>query len=237
MNSTQIVRMTERFERLSELANSVKWHKTEFNTGYYSPGMEIIYTHIPDKGQSISWSIQASHALEGAFNEQSNVRKTWDRVIASNEGNNIPDVFGQLKALFEGAVELVRNGSLVTLAEAIQAETLGELLDQAEDLLGLGCLQAAAGIAGGALETHLRHLVDRHKLVVEGHGSMEKYNTLIGQERKAGNEIYSLGDSKQVTSWGDTRNLADHKPLEFKKSKEEVSLMIQGIRNFLSRVP
>ena len=161
------------------------------------------------------------------FNEHTTVRKTWDRLIESNGNNHVRNIFGQLRDSFEGAVELVRAGHLVTFADGIQAETLGELLDLADGHLARGDLIAAVSTAGGVLETHLRHLVDRHGLTAQGHGSIEKYNSLIGQERNKGNETYSLGDQKQITAWGDARNIADHSPLSFNKSKEEVFLILQ----------
>ena len=124
------------------------------------------------------------------------------------------------------------------MVEGVKAETLVELLDQAESLVSNGAGLAAAVIAGGALETHLRHLVDRHELSFKGEGSIGAYNDAIGQARNQGTvEIYGKGDSTQVTAWGQTRNDAAHQPTKFDKSKEHVSLMVQGIRLFIVRVP
>jgi hypothetical protein len=46
---------------------------------------------------------------------------------------------------------------------------------------------------------------------------------------------YDKGDQKQVTAWLDLRNKAAHgKYTEY--TKERVDLMLDGVRNFVSRV-
>jgi hypothetical protein len=184
------------------------------------------------------WAVQAGAALADIFLGTHPARVTWDATKLAFDFDTYNATMGQLLGIFRGATRLVRQGYVVEFADTIRAETLAELLDQADDLMDQGHLAAAAGIAGGALETHLRHLVDRHNLPVTGHGSISIYNDLIGRERKD-NEIYSVGDGKLVAAWGDDRNLADHRPLEFtqKKTREGVELMIRGIRDFLVRVP
>ena len=49
-------------------------------------------------------------------------------------------------------------------------------------------------------------------------------------------EVYSKLDNNNVTAWIDLRNKAIH--AEYSKyTKEQVALMIEGIRNFLTRLP
>ena len=50
----------------------------------------------------------------------------------------------------------------------------------------------------------------------------------------AKNEIYSKLDQKTVTSWFDLRNKAAHGKYD-EYSKEQVSIMLQGIIEFMSR--
>ena len=82
-------------------------------------------------------------------------------------------------------------------------------LDQAGKLLEDGYLAAATVIAGGALETHLRHLVSRHGRTKSGAGTIGKHcealrDTSDGKCRS----ILSTADDKQITAWGDLRNQA-----------------------------
>lgn len=48
--------------------------------------------------------------------------------------------------------------------------------------------------------------------------------------------VYNKLDQKQVTAWLDLRNKAAHGKYTG-YSKEQVDLMIQGIINFMSRIP
>ncbi len=130
----------------------------------------------------------------------------------------------------------LRSGRLRTLLDGIRAETVDELLEQAEVLLAGGYLPAAGTIAGGALETHLRHLCERAGCSPTKH-SISKYEQALAQERKAGHEVISATDGKSVTAWGGLRNEAAHDPGTFAKerSKDEVRLFVEGVRQFVGR--
>ena len=135
------------------------------------------------------------------------------------------------------AVVLLEGGHLRALADGVRAETVGELLDQAEQLVDDGEPVPAAVLAGGALETHLRHLCDRAGVLggLIGHGNIDKYKSLLDVARKNGHEVITKGDGKLVTAWGDDRNIAAHNPTKFGKGGPEVKLMIEGIRQFVAR--
>jgi len=95
---------------------------------------------------------------------------------------------------------------------------------------------AATVIAGGALESHLRHLCTRASVTPKAH-SISGYEQALATERKAGREIISANDGKNVTSWGGWRNDAAHTPATFTRSKAEVRVLVEGIRQFVSRYP
>jgi hypothetical protein len=69
-------------------------------------------------------------------------------------------------------------------------------------------------------------------------GSVSKYEGTIAQERKAGRDILSATDGKQVSSWGGMRNDAAHDPVKFgmDRTVPEVRIMVEGIRQFVARV-
>ena len=83
------------------------------------------------------------------------------------------------------AERLLAEGRLGSIVDAVLVKTEDELLDQASALLGISYLAAAAVITGGALETHLKHLVEKHGLTVTGAGNIAKYDGAIAQARNS----------------------------------------------------
>ena len=105
------------------------------------------------------------------------------------------------------ARDQVKAGRLGSLADAVRAETVSELLDQANAPCSAGDVIAATVIAGGALETHLLHLCTRHGIPFAGNGSISVYEGAIASARNAGTiTLYDKSDSKHVTAWGGMRN-------------------------------
>jgi hypothetical protein len=94
---------------------------------------------------------------------------------------------------------MLRAGRLSSRVAGIQAETVDEVLEQSAALNSDKHTVAAAVLAGGALETHLRHLCLRAGLSWPGEGSIEKYNSAAGKACKAGRELYSTNYGKLVT--------------------------------------
>src|SRR5581483_12415080 len=126
-----------------------------------------------------------------------------------------------------------KDGRIRNLVDAVRIETEDDLLDQAQVLLKGNYVAAAAVIAGGALEAHLRHLATKNGLTVAGDGSISKYDAAISQARNAATAfVYPATDSKLVTGWGGIRNDAAHDPGSFNRSQDDVRRMIEGIREF-----
>ncbi len=121
------------------------------------------------------------------------------------------------------------------MSDIPRIESESELLDQAMILVEADHRAAAAVIAGGALETHLRYYVDKHSVAITGDGSISKYNSAVGQARKANPALYSANDGKLVESRGGLRNEAAHEPAKFNRSKDEIKRTIEGIREFIRR--
>ena len=145
--------------------------------------------------------------------------------------------FESIIGAFEAARSMFKAGRVRGLVDGVQAETVGELLDQAHSLAGGGYVVAAAVIAGGALETHLLHLCLRSGVTWPGDGSISKYNNAIGAARNKGILVYSANDGKSVEAWGGIRNEAAHSPASFSRGPEEIRLTVEGIRQFLARNP
>ena len=146
----------------------------------------------------------------------------------------VPYLAGIIKTLRHD----VEAGYLTSVRELAHGEVFGDLLEQADYLLKEGYKDPSAVIAGCALEAHLRSLCAKHGIDAEA-----KTDTDVKPKKAdrlnsdlAGADVYTKLDQKQVTAWLDLRNKAAHAHFG-EYTKDQVALMIQGIRDFLVRVP
>lgn len=140
-------------------------------------------------------------------------------------------LFGILKAL-KGDYE---SGFLLSIQELIHGDVFSDFLEMAEHLNSEGYKDPAAVLAGGVLEEHLRKLcIKTNVSAVKADGSPKKADAM-NNELAAANVITKL-DQKSVTAWLGLRNDAAHGHFT-KYNKEQVSLLISGVRDFLTRNP
>lgn len=188
------------------------------------------------------WVADAASAIAAAFPPNHQVHHRWkalDELKDDGKGTKHPLELRRLegyKGVFASAHDQLREGRLDSFIDTVRGQTEDELLDQADWLRQDGFFVAATVIAGGALEVHLRRLCAKHNFTVQGHGTIEKYNGAISAARNGGTTIYEKPDSSSITSWGQKRNDAAHKPDQFLAGNDEVKLMIEGIRNFIARI-
>jgi hypothetical protein len=117
----------------------------------------------------------------------------------------------------------------------IHADIFADFLEMADYLLQQGYKDPAAVVIGSVLEAHLRKLCGKHGIPVsKPDGSPKKADTL-NSELAAG-AVYSKLDQKSVTAWLDLRNQAAHGNYK-DYTKEQVVLMLQGVRDFSARHP
>jgi hypothetical protein len=202
-------------------------------THYVSLDQEPIF--IPQPELAEKWTTHAATALESVFPIGHAVRKRWDACLidATKSQHN----WTNLRQVFQAAYEMLRDGKLASFVDGVRAEAEDEILVQARQLVAQNYLSAAAVLAGGALESHLRRICEREQLTWVGDGSIAKYNAAISQARNQGKEIYDKADSSQVISWAQIRNDAAHAPETFTVSKDRVEGMIEQIAAFTARVP
>ena len=131
----------------------------------------------------------------------------------------------------------VKAGHLQSVVDLVHAETFADFLEMAQHLLDAGYKDAAAVIAGSALEAHVRALCEKHGLplaVTKPDGSATPKKADSMNSELAGADIYNKLDQKNVTAWLDLRNKAAHgKYAEYQK--DQVLLLIGGVRDFLAR--
>jgi hypothetical protein len=126
-------------------------------------------------------------------------------------------------------------GYLRSVLELVHADLFADFLEMADYLLGQGYKDPAAVIAGSVLEERLRQLCLKNGLdTLKSDGSPKKADTLNAE--LAGADIYSKLDLKSVTMWLDLRNKAAHGH-NTEYTKEQVNLMLQGVRDFAARYP
>jgi hypothetical protein len=214
------------------------------------PGASINYFYAPLEASA--WLAESQTALHGIFPAGHALIGAWTAIFERAKTNIIKGPAGDIDlrqpnakthfnaaiGVMDAAVSILEAGRLRTMLDGIQAQTVSEVLEQAEGLLAARHTVAAAVLAGGALETHLLHLCRRNGLTWPGEGSISKYDQAISQARNAGTvEVYGVTDTKLVGGWGGLRNDAAHDPTNFEHTPGEVRLMIDGIRLFIVRVP
>lgn len=143
-----------------------------------------------------------------------------------------------LTGVADGLLHDIKSGALDDITELIHADVFGDLLEMSEHLLAEGYKDAAAVIAGGSLEAHLRAICVKNGIATERQtteGVKPKKADALNGELYASKRITGL-EHKSVTSWLDLRNKAAHGRYS-EYGKEQVELFISGIRNFLSQNP
>jgi hypothetical protein len=189
------------------------------------------FSDLPEEARSEAINLVYS-AIERLSPSKSRYVKNaelYEDVFKGNMGLALSPLRGILKALRAD----YEAGRLESLIELVHADIFSDFLDMAAYLLEQGYKDPAAVITGSVLEEHLRKLCNKHGIsAVKPDGSPKKTDTLNAE--LAGADVYSKLDQKSVTAWLDLRNKGAHgKYSEY--TKEQVELMLQGVRDFASR--
>jgi hypothetical protein len=123
-------------------------------------------------------------------------------------------------------------GRMQTFQERVHSDLFSDFLEMTEYLLeDEGLKDPAAVLAGGVLEEHLRQLCAKHSVALPSKPTLDAMNTEL---KKQG--VYGGNEQKQVTAWVAIRNSAAHAKYG-DYTAEQVRLMVQGIRQFISTYP
>jgi hypothetical protein len=148
-----------------------------------------------------------------------------------NNGNKLRNIIGIVTALKSDLL----NNYLKSFSDIIQSEVFSDYLEMAQHLLSEGYKDPSAVLVGSTLEVHLRELCISNGIDIEvknskGNYMPKKADLMNSDLAKAG--IYPSAYQKQIIAWLGIRNSAAHgKYAEY--TTEEVSLMLQGIRQFI----
>lgn len=149
---------------------------------------------------------------------------------------NPPNQLAQLKGIRDDFV----NGFLDDLGERIEAEIAADYMGQAEQLLCEGqsgqCDHVpAAVLAGAVLENALRKLCGRQSPTIataKPNGQPLTLDPLIVALKKA--DVIKQTEAVQLSAWAHIRNKAAHGEFD-QFTREQVSSMMAGVRDFLAR--
>jgi hypothetical protein len=151
----------------------------------------------------------------------------------------------RLRAALEALLDIEATGALGNQRLAIAGELEGSVLDVASQQVSLAEKETAkaravihraiaAFMAGAALEDALRRLCDANGIEYDAeHATIQKLQGLLYQPSK-GVEVISTSELKQITAWGDTRNLAAHGKFD-EIGQADVVTMVIGVRAFIGK--
>jgi hypothetical protein len=147
------------------------------------------------------------------------------------EGEKLRNIIGTVTALRSD----LQNDYLKSFSDIIQSEVFSDYLEMAEHLLSEGNKDPSAVLVGSTLEVQLRELCISNGIDIEvtnnkGNLVPKKADLMNSDLAKA--NIYSSAYQKQIIAWLGIRNSAAHgKYSDY--TTAEISLMLQGIRQFI----
>ena len=159
---------------------------------------------------------------------------------ANSSENTDTSELHRIAGVLQALLADYRGDYLQTFRELAHAELFTDFLSMAEHLLSEESLKdPAAVLAGGVLEEHLRTLCGKNGVpttVTDANGRVRptKLDTMNADLARA--NTYGKNEQKQITAWAGIRNDAAHAHYD-KYVAEQVNLMIQGVRAFISRYP
>ncbi len=188
----------------------------------YNPRSSAVWGGWPSDDDYFRVRTRASNLVRRACGEGSAHVRELESV--GRESQELPKVVGILEAAkrdFEG-------GFLFNLKALVEAEILGDFLDQAWALFAAGFHVPAASLAGAVLEDTLRKMSDAAKISYAANTKIDSLNIELAKA-----SIYDKLKQKQITAWADIRNNADHGHFD-KFTKTDVEDMIKWVQRFAS---
>lgn len=135
----------------------------------------------------------------------------------------------------------IEAGYIESLVTEVRTDLFGDFLESAEHLLNegnTGYKDAAAVLAGGVLEQHLRELCEKHGIdTTKATSDGPRYKPAGDMNADlARANIYTKIYQNTITAWLNIRNDASHRRYD-NYEKPQVALFIQGLRDFIARYP
>lgn len=214
--------LVRRLEDLIAMGETTQSHFTRGTTGY-----EWVRDDEYSEFKAASLSF-----LDQTFGEKTAYSTQFRHEVTGTELSRIKHGVGILKA----ARGELAGGWMITVRGLVSAEVFADFLEMSEHLLDEGYKDAAAVIAGGTLEEHLRQLANVNEIPVEelkGSKMAPRKADVINAD--LAKSVYGKLDQKTVTAWLDLRNKAAHGEYA-KYNEDQVRGMLSGVREFIGRV-
>jgi hypothetical protein len=193
-----------RLEQLIDEGEQIK--ATKRTTGSSSPRVIVIPQTYVDEERARQWAMSALTILKSAFGEDND---NYQQVKDKLEMCALYREFCIMQAVVKAALDDLKGGYFFEPKVLLEAEVCGDLLEQAEELQKAGYKDAAAVLAGGVLEKHMRSMCARRSIgLLKPNGKHKMINDMNDDLAKAG--AYNALKKKQVTAWADLRNNAAH---------------------------
>lgn len=186
--------------------------------------------------QFSEWRSQCLSTLTRVFGKSDPYTISFGQGCKNSYLYDVLSGLGILRAVRED----VRDGRLATVREMVHAEVFDDFLEMADYFMseGRGYKDAAAVIAGGVLEGHLRKLAQKHNIATENRTPKgprpKKADTL--NANLASDGVYNKIQQKIITGWLGIRNDAAHAHYD-EYTNDQVTSLIGDVREFISRFP
>jgi hypothetical protein len=193
-----------RFEELIEAGEKIK--ATKQTVGGSSGRVISIPETYVDEEQARQWTMSVLAVLKSALGEDSD---NYQQVKDNLEMCAVHRNFCIIQSCVKAALEDLKGGYFFEAKTLLEAEVFSDLLEQAEELQQAGYKDAAAVLAGGVLEKHLRSMCARRGIgLLKTNGKHKMINDMNDELAKAG--AYNALKKKQITAWADLRNNSAH---------------------------
>jgi hypothetical protein len=149
-----------------------------------------------------------------------------------NDWDELAGQVGVVRALLHD----MQKGYTRTLEELVRGDLFSVFLEMAEHLLNTHYKDAAAVIAGSALEAHLRALCARHAIPTDLDGVPKKADKLNAELAAAGAYSNAKLQQKSITAWLGLRNDAAHGSYTA-YDEQQVRMMHDGVRHLITTHP
>jgi hypothetical protein len=192
------------------------------------------YTEAENKELTIGAQLEWRTRLSAAVERFASPNSAYLKQLASLKLGD-PSDWWKPSSILKALRNDYQAGNLRSVLELIHSDVFSDFLEMAAYLLAEGYKDPAAVIAGTVLEEHLRKLCDKNSIPTQKPTGEPKKADALNAEL-AGANVYSKLDLKNVTAWLDLRNKAAHVHYA-EYTKEQVVLLIQSIRDFITRNP